>query len=167
MSIPHDGVGTHVSASAYVPDQINIPSTKPQDPRFSSGPCRKHPQWKLTALDTKYLGRSHRAKGPKQRLQSAIDRSAELIGLPDEWLLGIVPGSDTGAFEMAIWSLIGQRPVDALVWDAFSSDWATDLRTLNVAELNILKADYGELAQLQNVQPQHDVAPQVVSVYQI
>ena len=137
------------------------PRVKPADARFSSGPCRKHPGWDPSRLNTSFLGRSHRAKLPKQRLKDAIDRSHRLLGLPDDWKLGIVPGSDTGAFEIALWSLIGSRPVDALVWESFSSDWAKDLRALGVADLNVIEADYGELPDLDRVESAHDL----VTVY--
>src|SRR5210317_924623 len=133
------------------------PSVRPADPRFSSGPCKKYPGWEISHLHTEFLGRSHRAKAPKQRLKDAIDRSHRLLGLPDDWKLGIVPGSDTGAFEIALWSLIGSRPVDALVWESFSGDWAKDLQTLTVDDLSVIKADYGELPDLDAVDPAHDL----------
>ncbi len=133
------------------------PRVKPADPRFSSGPCKKYPGWDLSHLNTEFLGRSHRAKLPKQRLQDAIERSHRLLGLPDDWKLGIVPGSDTGAFEMALWSLLGSRPVDALYWESFSRDWALDLQALGVDELNLYAAEYGELPDLGKVRSAHDV----------
>ncbi len=133
------------------------PRVRPADPRFSSGPCKKYPGWDLSHLHTEFLGRSHRAKLPKQRLKDAIDASHALLGLPADWRLGIVPGSDTGAFEIALWSLLGSRPVDALVWESFSSDWAKDLQALGIDELTLLEADYGELPDLSRVNPQHDV----------
>ena len=133
------------------------PRLKPADARFSSGPCRKYPGWDVTHLKTDFLGRSHRAKAPKQRLKDAIDRSHRLLGLPDDWRLGIVPGSDTGAFEIALWSLLGSRPVDALVWESFSSDWSKDLRALGVEPLNVIEADYGELPDLERVESEHDL----------
>jgi len=133
------------------------PSVRPSDARFSSGPCRKHPGWELSRLDTASLGRSHRAEGPKERLALAISRSAKLLELPSDWRLGIVPGSDTGAFEMAMWSLLGSRPVDALVWESFSKDWSNDLRALGLPGLNVLEADYGELPDLAAVDAGHDV----------
>lgn len=136
---------------------VGQPLVRPSDPRFSSGPCRKHPGWTLTSLSTDTLGRSHRAKQPKARLQLAIDRTAALIGLPSGWRLGIVPGSDTGAFEMALWSLLGSRPVDALVWDSFSSDWAKDLASLSLPDLNVLSADAGELPALDSINQDHDI----------
>lgn len=133
------------------------PSVKPADARFSSGPCKKYPGWDISHLNTEFLGRSHRAKLPKQRLRDAIDRSHRLLGLPADWKLGIVPGSDTGAFEMAMWSLLGSRPVDALVWESFSSDWSKDLQALGIDKLNIFKADYGALPDLTQVNPAHDL----------
>lgn len=133
------------------------PRVRPEDPRFSSGPCKKYPGWDISHLNTDFLGRSHRAKLPKQRLGDAIEKSHRLLQLPDDWKLGIVPGSDTGAFEIAIWSLLGSRPVDALVWESFSSDWAKDLGALGFEGLNIIDADYGKLPDLSQVTPQHDL----------
>ena len=132
------------------------PVVRPADARFSSGPCRKHPGWSLSSFNTSHLGRSHRAKDAKARLAEAITRSADLLGLPDNWKLGIVPASDTGAFEMAMWSLLGTRPVDAFVWESFSSDWAVDLAELGIAELNVHKADYGLLPDLGVANPDND-----------
>ena len=133
------------------------PSLRPQDPRFSSGPCKKYPGWDISHLDTTQLGRSHRAKLPKQRLNSAIQRSHQLLQLPADWKLAIVPGSDTGAFEMAMWSLLGPRSVDALVWDSFSADWAKDLETLGLLNVNTYQADYGDLPDLTQTKSDHDV----------
>ncbi|TNF88257.1 MAG: phosphoserine transaminase [Gammaproteobacteria bacterium] len=133
------------------------PRIRPADPRFSSGPCKKYPGWDLSHLNPQFLGRSHRAKFPKQRLKDAIDISHRLLGLPADWKLGIVPGSDTGAFEIALWSLLGSRPVDVLVWESFSSDWARDLQALGIDGLNLLQAEYGELPDLTRVEPAHDV----------
>ena len=133
------------------------PRVRPADPRFSSGPCKKYPGWDISHLSTDYLGRSHRAKLPKQRLQDAIDISHRMLGLPQDWKLGIVPGSDTGAFEIAMWSLLGSRPIDALVWESFSGDWAKDLQALGIDNLNILEADYGELPDLGRVDSAHDL----------
>jgi phosphoserine aminotransferase len=133
------------------------PSVRPADARFSSGPCKKYPGWDISHLNTDYLGRSHRAKLPKQRLRDAIDISHRLLGLPPDWKLGIVPGSDTGAFEIAMWSLLGSRPVDALVWESFSSDWSKDLQALGIEPLNLYQAEYGELPDLTQVNPTHDL----------
>ncbi|MCL4126062.1 UNVERIFIED_CONTAM: hypothetical protein GTU68_017401, partial [Idotea baltica] len=132
------------------------PRVRPADARFSSGPCRKHPGWSLSALNTDHLGRSHRAANPKAHLKSAIDRSAALLKLPDGWKVGIVPASDTGAFEMAMWSLLGSKPVDAFVWESFSSDWAKDLATLGLPELNVHEADYGKLPNLEAASADND-----------
>ena len=133
------------------------PRLRPQDPRFSSGPCKKFPGWDPALFNTQYLGRSHRASNPKKRLSSAIQRSHALLDLPVDWKLGIVPGSDTGAFEIAMWSMLGPRAVDALVWDSFSSDWAKDLKTLGIAEVNRYQADYGALPELDKVDNDHDL----------
>ncbi len=133
------------------------PRVRPADPRFSSGPCKKYPGWDISHLQTRFLGRSHRASNPKQRLTEAIDKSHQLLQLPDDWKLGIVPGSDTGAFEIALWSLLGSRPVDALVWESFSSDWAKDLGKLGIEPLQVYQADYGELPDLSRVNADHDV----------
>jgi len=133
------------------------PSVRPADARFSSGPCKKYPGWDISHLNTEHLGRSHRAKLPKQRLRDAIDKSHRLLGLPADWKLGIVPGSDTGAFEIAMWSLLGSRPVDALVWESFSSDWSKDLQALGIEPLNLYQADYGELPDLGQVNSAHDL----------
>ena len=103
------------------------PSIRPQRPQFSSGPCAKRPGWSLDALSGAFLGRSHRAKAPKQRLQAVIERSKALLGMPADWKLGIVPASDTGAIEMAMWSLLGERPVDVLAWESFGQEWVTDV----------------------------------------
>lgn len=136
---------------------IEKPRVRPSDARFSSGPCRKHPGWSLSALNTDHLGRSHRAAAPKASLKSAIDRSAALLDLPEGWKLGIVPASDTGAFEMAMWSLLGTKPVDALVWESFSADWSKDLAKLGLPGLNLHQASYGELPNLNDVSSANDI----------
>jgi len=133
------------------------PRLRPHDARFSSGPCKKFPGWDVTCLNTDFLGRSHRAKIPKTRLSSAIDRSHAMLGLPNDWKLGIVPGSDTGALEIALWSMLGERPVDVLVWDSFSSDWAKDLNTLELPDLTVFEAEYGQLPDLSQTRPDHDL----------
>ncbi len=135
---------------------VEKPRVRPADARFSSGPCRKHPGWSLSSLNTDHLGRSHRAANPKAHLKSAIDRSAQLLNLPDDWKVGIVPASDTGAFEMAMWSLLGPNPVDAFVWESFSSDWAKDLAALELPELNVHEADYVKLPDLTKASPAND-----------
>lgn len=134
------------------------PAVRPADPRFSSGPCKKHPGWDLSRLDTRFLGRSHRAPLPKSRLNEAITRSAKLLALPDDWQLGIVPASDTGAFELAMWSMLGERDVDIFVWESFSSDWANDIQTqLKLDDVHVYKAAYGELPDLNQARADHDV----------
>ena len=114
------------------------PHLRPANPDFSSGPCAKRPGWSLEALSGALLGRSHRAAGPKARLAEVIDRSRAILGLPQDWLLGIVPGSDTGAVEMAMWSLLGARGVDILAFESFSEAWATDVvKQLKLADARV------------------------------
>jgi len=133
------------------------PSVRPQRPQFSSGPCAKRPGWSLGALSGAYLGRSHRAKAPKQRLQAVIERSKTLLGMPADWKLGIVPASDTGAIEMAIWSLLGERPVDVLAWESFGQEWVTDVTKQLKLDARVLAAEYGALPDLASVDFTHDV----------
>jgi phosphoserine aminotransferase len=134
------------------------PGLRPANPRFSSGPCAKRPGWTLTAVEGALLGRSHRAGGPKARLKEVIDRSRAVLGLPDDWRLGIVPASDTGAVEMALWSLLGARGVDVLAWESFSKDWATDvLKQLKLKDARVLDAPYGKLPDLGAVDWSRDV----------
>ena len=137
------------------------PSIRPADPRFSCGPCKKYPGWDISHLNLESLGRNHRGRFTKQRLTDAITRSHQLLGLPEDWKLGIVPGSDTGAFEMAIWSLLGSRPVDVIAWEAFSGDWVTDLQQLDFADTRTFVSEYGEMPDLSQVKSDHDV----VTVY--
>jgi phosphoserine aminotransferase len=128
------------------------PSSKPKNPCFSSGPTAKRPGWTLEGLSTESLGRSHRAKGPKGRLQKVIDQSKQILGVPDDYLVGIVPASDTGAFEMAMWSLLGSRGVDVLHWESFGSGWKTDIeKHLKLEDVREFKAGYGELPDLAQV----------------
>jgi phosphoserine aminotransferase len=134
------------------------PAAKPANPRFSSGPCAKRPGWTLAALEPALLGRSHRAANPKARLAEVIDRSKAVLGMPEGWRLGIVPASDTGAVEMALWSLLGPRGVDILAWESFSKDWATDVvKQLKLADARVLDAPYGRLPDLGAVDPARDV----------
>jgi len=134
------------------------PAVRPKDPRFSSGPCKKHPGWDISNFSFGNLGRSHRAPVPKYRLQEAITRSANLLCLPENWQLAIVPASDTGAFELALWSMLGQRGVDVFVWESFSSDWANDIQAqLKIDDLNIYTADYGDLPDLNLASSERDV----------
>lgn len=135
------------------------PSVRPARPEFSSGPCPKRPGWSAEAVATRaFLGRSHRAAGPKAQLKDAIDRTARLLGVPQDYRVGIVPASDTGAFEMAIWSMLGARPVDMLVWESFGQAWATDVtKQLRLADARVLSAPYGELPHFAEVRPEADV----------
>lgn len=134
------------------------PDIRPSNPRFSSGPCAKRPGWTLSALDGALLGRSHRAKDPKAKLAEVIDRSKAVLGMPADWRLGIVPASDTGAVEMALWSLLGPRGVDILAWESFSKDWATDItKQLKLSDARVLSAGYGKLPDLAQVDPSRDL----------
>lgn len=134
------------------------PDLRPNNPRFSSGPCAKRPGWTLAALDGALLGRSHRAKDPKAKLAEAIDLSKAILGMPKDWRLGIVPASDTGAVEMALWSLLGPRGVDILAWESFSKDWATDVtRQLALTDVRVIQAGYGKLPDLDQVDPARDL----------
>ncbi|MCA3322392.1 MAG: phosphoserine transaminase [Roseomonas sp.] len=134
------------------------PGIRPANPRFSSGPCAKRPGWTLAALEGALLGRSHRAATPKAKLAEVITLSKAILGMPADWRLGIVPASDTGALEMAMWSMLGARGVDVLVWESFSKDWATDiLKQLKLADARVLDAPYGKLPDLGAVDPKRDV----------
>ena len=134
------------------------PEIRPANPRFSSGPCAKRPGWSFAALEGALLGRSHRAATPKAKLAEVITLSKSILGMPADWRLGIVPASDTGAVEMAMWSMLGARGVDVLVWESFSKDWATDvLKQLKLADARVLDAPYGKLPDLGAVDPKRDV----------
>jgi phosphoserine aminotransferase len=135
-----------------------VPDIRPGNPNFSSGPCAKRPGFTLDALAGAFLGRSHRAAAPKARLAEVIDRSRTILGVPPGWLLGIVPASDTGAVEMALWSLLGSRGVDVLVWESFGAGWATDIvKQLKLPDTCVLTAEYGALPDLAAVDFSHDV----------
>jgi phosphoserine aminotransferase len=137
---------------------LERPATRPQNPFFSSGPCAKRPGWSLDNLKNAMLGRSHRSAAGKARLKSAIDRTRALLKLPDDFLLAIVPGSDTGAVEMALWSLLGARGVDVLAWEAFGKDWVVDVvKQLKLADVRVMEAAYGELPDLAAVDFARDV----------
>ncbi|WP_424811703.1 phosphoserine transaminase [Roseococcus sp. YIM B11640] len=130
---------------------------KPANPHFSSGPCAKRPGFSLAALEGALLGRSHRAPAPKAKLAEVISRSAALLGLPPDYRLGIVPASDTGAVEMALWGLLGPRGVDVLAWESFSAEWAQDIeKELKLPDLRLLRAPYGRLPDLSAVDPKRD-----------
>ncbi|MEJ2144782.1 MAG: phosphoserine transaminase [Acidobacteriota bacterium] len=134
------------------------PTVKPNNPNFSSGPCSKHPGFSLDELKDAPLGRSHRGDRGKAKLTEAIEDTRELLGLPPDYRVGIVPASDTGAFEMAMWSLLGPRGVDVLVWESFSKGWATDItKQLKLNDVRVLEAGYGELPDLGEVDFSNDV----------
>ncbi len=134
------------------------PALRPQNPNFSSGPCAKRPGFSLAALEGALLGRSHRAKGPKAKLAEVITLSKQILGMPEGWRLGIVPASDTGAVEMALWSLLGARPVDVLAHESFSEAWATDVvKQLKLENARVIKADYGQLPDVKQIDFTHDV----------
>jgi phosphoserine aminotransferase len=133
------------------------PEIRPSRPSFSSGPCPKPPGWSLGKIDTRSLGRSHRSSLGKARLQEAIERTHALLGLPADYRLGIVPASDTGAMEMAIWSLLGARPVTMLAWESFGAGWITDVAKQLKLDAEIRTAAYGEIADLSGIDPASDL----------
>ncbi|MBY0423135.1 MAG: phosphoserine transaminase [Parvularculaceae bacterium] len=133
------------------------PTARPARPHFSSGPCAKRPGWTPEQLAVDSLGRSHRGKIGKARLKEAIDRTRTLLEVPADYRIGIVPASDTGAVEMAMWSLLGQRPVDLLSFESFGEGWVTDAVKQLKLKTNILKADYGALPDLSKVDPANDL----------
>ncbi len=137
---------------------LDKPSKKPSNPCFSSGPCAKRPGWNVDVLKQGAYGRSHRAKIGKNKLQEVIDRSAKILGLPADYRIGIVPGSDTGAVEMALWSLLGARGVDVLAWESFGEGWLTDvIKQLKLQDVRSFKAPYGKLPNLSEVDCDRDV----------
>ena len=136
----------------------NKPTNRPARPYFSSGPCAKRPGWTPHSLKTESLGRSHRAKVGKARLELAISQTRKLLGVPADYRIGIVPASDTGAVEMCLWSMLGPRPVDILVWESFGQEWATDItKQLKLTDAKVIKSAYGALPDLTQVNPSHDV----------
>src|SRR4030081_316467 len=134
------------------------PGVRPAVPHFSSGPCAKRPGWNLQNLKDAVLGRSHRSKIGKAKLKRAIDLTRDILGVPADYRIGIVPASDTGAVEMAMWSLLGARPVDVLAWESFGEGWVTDaVKQLKLKDARVLKADYGDIVDLASVDCDHDV----------
>ena len=134
------------------------PDIRPENPNFSSGPCAKRPGWSAAALDTAALGRSHRSKIGKSKLAQAIDLTREILRVPDGYRIGIVPASDTGAVEMAMWSLLGARGVDMVAWESFGSGWVTDaVKQLKLADCRKIEAGYGELPDLSQIDFDRDV----------
>ncbi len=137
---------------------MNRPSIRPLDPCFSSGPTAKRPGWSPAVFEGALVGRSHRSAAAKARLAEVIARSRRLLGIPEDYRLGIMPGSDTGAFEAAMWSLLGPRGVDVLVFDAFGKGWLTDIeKQLRLPDVRVLEAPYGELPDLSAVDPSRDL----------
>ena len=136
---------------------ISKPQHKPARPFFSSGPCAKPPGWEASKLATESLGRSHRAKIGKSRLQLAIDLMREVLQVPDTHRIGIVPGSDTGAYEMAMWTMLGARPVIATAWESFGEGWVTDAVKQLKIDPTVIRADYGQLPDMAAIDPRHDV----------
>ena len=134
------------------------PGLRPANPNFSSGPCAKRPGWSVEALKNAALGRSHRAKIGKTKLEQAIELTREILQVPADYRIGIVPASDTGAVEMALWSLLGERGVDMVAWESFGSGWVTDVvKQLKLADVRKIEADYGELPDLTKIDFDRDV----------
>jgi phosphoserine aminotransferase len=134
------------------------PTARPAKPHFSSGPCAKFPGWTVNSLADACVGRSHRSKDGKAKLSQVIDLSRQILGIPADYRIGIVPASDTGAFEMAMWSLLGPRPVDVLAWESFGSGWVTDVvKELKLKDVKTLKAEYGKIVDLAATDPSHDI----------
>ncbi len=134
------------------------PARRPANPNFSSGPCAKPPGWSAERLGGALVGRSHRSKEGKARLKLAIERSKKILGLPPDYLVAVVPGSDTGAFEMALWSMLGARGIDALSWESFGAVWITDIvKQLKLADARVMTADFGRLPDLTAVDFARDV----------
>ncbi|HEX6978694.1 MAG TPA: phosphoserine transaminase [Alphaproteobacteria bacterium] len=134
------------------------PAVRPKRPHFSSGPCAKRPGWTLEALSDALVGRSHRSKPGKAKLAEVIERSRAILGIPADYRIGIVPASDTGAVEMALWSLLGARGVDMLAWESFGAGWVTDVvKQLKLKDVRVLEAPYGAIPDLSQVDPGRDV----------
>src|ERR1700729_1897076 len=134
------------------------PASRPLVPHFSSGPCAKRPGWNPQNIKDAALGRSHRAKIGKEKLKRAIDLTREVLEVPADYRIGIVPASDTGAVEMALWSLLGARPITMLAWESFGEGWVSDVRNeLKLKDVTVLKSGYGELPDLAKVDWSSDV----------
>lgn len=134
------------------------PLEKPQSPNFSSGPCKKRPGWSLSALEGAVLGRSHRSAPGKAKLREVIDLTRDVLKIPENYRIAVVPGSDTGAIEMALWGLLGPLGVDVFAWESFGSDWVTDVaKELEIQDRRIFEAPYGELPELSQASPDRDV----------
>ena len=137
---------------------LNMPAVRPKVPHFSSGPCAKRPGWASQNLKDALLGRSHRSKPGKVKLKRALDLTREVLQVPADYRIGIVPASDTGAIEMSLWSLLGPRPVTMLSWESFGEGWVSDVvKELKLKDVTVLKAGYGELPELSKVDPASDI----------
>jgi phosphoserine aminotransferase len=136
---------------------VEMPRVRPANPRFSSGPCAKPPTWTPQALADAPLGRSHRASVGKAKLKAAIERTRTILGVPDDYRIGIVPASDTGAVEMAMWSLLGARPCTMLAWESFGAGWVTDAVKQLKLDATVKTAPYGEIVDLAEVDFDTDV----------
>src|ERR1700726_945295 len=135
-----------------------MPAVRPAVPHFSSGPCAKRPGWSLSALTDAVLGRSHRSKIGRAKLKRAIDLPRGVLEVPSDYRIGIVPASDTGAVEMALWSLLGARPVTMLAWESFGEGWVSDVaKELKLKNVTVLRAAYGELPDLGSIDPASDI----------
>src|ERR1700687_1070056 len=131
---------------------IAMPGVRPHIPHFASGPCAKRPGWSLQNLTDALLGRSHRSKVGRAKLKRAVDLTREVLGVPADYRVAIVPASDTGAVEMAMWSMLGARPVTMLAWESFGEGWVTDVaKQLRLKDVTVLKAPYGELPDLTKI----------------
>ncbi|GAB1542736.1 phosphoserine transaminase [Scytonema sp. NUACC21] len=139
-------------------EHLSPPTVKPNTPHFSSGPCAKRPGWSVEKLSNACVGRSHRSTDGKAKLAEVIERSKKILGVPSDYRLGIVPASDTGAVEMAMWSLLGKLPLDILAWESFGQEWVKDVvDELKLPDARIMKAPYGSLPDLHQVDFSHDV----------
>ena len=137
---------------------IQKPKIKTNRALFSSGPCAKYPGWDINNLETSILGRSHRAKQPKNFIEYSINLTAELLELPKDYKVAIVPASDTGAFELAMWNLLGPRTIDVFAWESFGKGWVTDIiNQLNLTNVNKIEAEYGLLPDLSKADPKNDI----------
>jgi phosphoserine aminotransferase len=139
-------------------ESLVAPVRRPKSPNFSSGPCAKRPGWQPSALAGALVGRSHRSKPGKAKLNEVIELTRSILGIPADYRIGIVPGSDTGAVEMAMWSMLGQRGVDVLAWESFGSEWVTDItKQLKLADTRVFVAPYGELPDLSKASADRDI----------
>ena len=137
---------------------LEKPDNKPNNPNFSSGPCAKRPGWDVNNLTSASVGRSHRSKPCKSKIQEVCNLSRSILKLPDDYHVAIVPGSDTGAIEMAMWSMLGERPIDILSWESFGEGWVTDVvKQLKLTDVNKISSDYGKIPNLERVDFDKDV----------